>query len=50
MFLWTSNLGMKTFGTTSKEAKISKPLAANQGLYNGFLAYRINFRISSSCS
>jgi putative membrane protein len=29
---------MKTFGTTPEEAKISKPLAANQGLYNGFLA------------
>ena len=38
MFLWTSPKGMKTFGTTKEEAENSKVLAANQGLYNGFLA------------
>jgi putative membrane protein len=29
---------MKTFGTTKEFAEASKSLAANQGLYNGFLA------------
>ena len=39
MFLWTSTKGMKTFGLKSKEfAEDTKVLAANQGLYNGFLA------------
>lgn len=38
MFLWTKPLGRKTFGTTREEAETSKTLAANQGLYNGFLA------------
>lgn len=38
MFLWTSPRGRKTFGTTAEEAETTKVLAANQGLYNGFLA------------
>ncbi len=39
MFLWTTPKGIKTFGIKSKEfANESKVLAANQGLYNGFLA------------
>jgi putative membrane protein len=38
MFLWTRPLGMKTFGTTPEFAQASATLAANQGLYNGFLA------------
>ncbi|ANS76226.1 hypothetical protein AWM70_17920 [Paenibacillus yonginensis] len=38
MFLWTTPRGMKTFGTTKEVAEASKSLAANQGLYNGFLA------------
>jgi len=39
MFLWTSPKGIKTFGLKSKEfAEENKVLAANQGLYNGFLA------------
>jgi putative membrane protein len=38
MFLWTRPLGMKTFRTTPEYARQSAPLAANQGLYNGFLA------------
>jgi putative membrane protein len=38
MFLWTTPRGMKTFGTTPEQAEASKTLAANQGLYNGFLA------------
>ena len=39
MFLWTSKKGIKTFGLESKEfAEKTKVLAANQGLYNGFLS------------
>jgi putative membrane protein len=38
MFLWTKPKGLKTFGKTLEEAKQSAALAANQGLYNGFLA------------
>jgi len=38
MFLWTTARGMKAFGTTREFAESSKALAANQGLYNGFLA------------
>lgn len=38
MFLWDRPKGMKTFGTTQEFATSSKALAANQGLYNGFLS------------
>jgi putative membrane protein len=38
MFLWETSFGMRTFGTTPEFARASAPLAANQGLYNGFLA------------
>ena len=38
MFLWTTPRGRKAFGTTPEFAEQSKVLAANQGLYNGFLA------------
>ena len=39
MFLWTTPKGIKTFGLKSKEfAEETEVLAANQGLYNGFLA------------
>ena len=38
MFLWDKPLGMKTFRNTPEKAEITKVLAANQGLYNGFLA------------
>ena len=38
MFLWTTPSVRKNFGTTEEFAKESKALAANQGLYNGFLA------------
>jgi len=37
MFLWTTPTGRKTFGTDAEFAEASKGLAANQGLYNGFL-------------
>lgn len=38
MFLWTTPRGMAAFGTTPEFAASSAVLAANQGLYNGFLA------------
>jgi len=38
MFLWDRPKGRKIFGTTPEFAAASKALAANQGLYNGFLA------------
>jgi putative membrane protein len=38
MFLWQKPFGLKTFQLTPEEAKLMAPLAANQGLYNGFLA------------
>jgi putative membrane protein len=37
MFLWTTPGGRHVFGTTEQFAQESKALAANQGLYNGFL-------------
>ena len=46
MFLWTKPKGIKTFGLKSKEfAEETKVLAANQGLYNGFLAAGLLFSI-----
>jgi putative membrane protein len=38
MFLWETPRARKAFGTTPEFAKASRVLAANQGLYNGFLA------------
>jgi len=38
MFLWTKPTGRRVFGLTPDFAAASKTLAANQGLYNGFLA------------
>lgn len=38
MFLWDKPYGRKAFGLTPEFATASKALAANQGLYNGFLA------------
>lgn len=38
MFLWDKPTGMKTFGLSPEKAQDTKVLAANQGLYNGFLA------------
>ncbi|MDX6359131.1 MAG: putative rane protein, partial [Nocardioidaceae bacterium] len=37
MFLWTTPTGRRTFGLEAAFAEESKSLAANQGLYNGFL-------------
>ena len=38
MFLWTTPFGRRTFRLTPELAAATKGLAANQGLYNGFLA------------
>ncbi|WP_291137376.1 DUF1304 domain-containing protein [Hydrogenophaga sp.] len=38
MFLWDTPKGMKAFNLTPEQAAQTKVLAANQGLYNGFLA------------
>ena len=38
MFLWTKPLGRRIFGLSAEAAASSATLAANQGLYNGFLA------------
>ncbi|GAA4269142.1 DUF1304 domain-containing protein [Hyunsoonleella aestuarii] len=46
MFLWTKPKGIKTFSLKSKEfAEETKVIAANQGLYNGFLAAGLIFSI-----
>jgi putative membrane protein len=38
MFLWTRPAGLRIFRMSPEKAQSSKVLAANQGLYNGFLA------------
>jgi len=38
MFLWTKPFGLRTFGQSAEDAERTRVLAANQGLYNGFLA------------
>ena len=38
MFFWTKPLGLRVFANTPEKAADSAVLAANQGLYNGFLA------------
>jgi putative membrane protein len=38
MFLWTRPIGRRVFGLAPEVMAAAAPLAANQGLYNGFLA------------
>ncbi|HRC88072.1 MAG TPA: DUF1304 domain-containing protein [Thermoanaerobaculia bacterium] len=38
MFLWTQPTGRRVFGLSPEMAEATRTLAANQGLYNGFLA------------
>ncbi|MCA1536036.1 DUF1304 domain-containing protein [Bradyrhizobium sp. NBAIM03] len=38
MFLWDKPLGLKVFWNSPEKAEITRVLAANQGVYNGFLA------------
>jgi putative membrane protein len=47
MFLWTKPTGRKVFGNTPEFAEASKVLAANQGLYNGFLVAGLAWGIGS---
>lgn len=46
MFLWTKPAGLRAFGQTREAAEASKVLAANQGLYNGFLAAGLAWGLS----
>lgn len=46
MFLWTKPIGLKAFGLTPERAEATKVLAANQGLYNGFLAAGLVWSLS----
>ncbi len=45
IFLWNTPKGRKTFNLTPEFAAASKVLAANQGLYNGFLAAGLSWGI-----
>ena len=47
MFLWTRPLGMKVFRNTPEKAEITRVLAANQGLYNGFLAVGLMWGVAA---
>jgi putative membrane protein len=47
MFLWTTPFGAKTFGRTPDQMRATKELAANQGLYNGFLAAGLAWSIGT---
>jgi len=46
MFLWTKPYGRRVFGLTPEKAEITRSLAANQGLYNGFLAAGLAWGLS----
>ena len=46
MFLWSTPFGVRTFGLTPEFAAASRSLAANQGLYNGFVAAGLAWGLS----
>ena len=46
MFLWDKPAGLRVFRQTPEQAAVSKVLAANQGLYNGFLAAGVFWGLS----
>jgi len=46
MFLWTKPYGRRVFGLTPEKAEATRSLAANQGLYNGFLAAGLAWGLS----
>jgi putative membrane protein len=48
MFLWATPYGQKNFGRTKEQQEDTKVLAANQGLYNGFLAAGLAWSIVGS--
>jgi putative membrane protein len=47
MFLWTTPLGMKIFRMSETQAQMTKVLAQNQGLYNGFLSSGIFYGLAT---
>ena len=47
MFLWTRPLGLRTFRNTPEKAEVTRVLAANQGLYNGFLAAGLLYAVAT---
>ena len=48
MFFWTKPIGLKVFNQTLEAAGSSAVLAANQGLYNGFLAAGLIWALSTA--
>ena len=50
MFLWEKPAGLRAFGQTAQNARTTKVLAANQGLYNGFLAAGLGYSLIASDS
>ncbi len=48
MFLWTHPIGLEVFGLSPEFAKDSAALAANQGLYNGFLSAGLLWSLKTS--
>ena len=50
MFLWDKPAGLRAFGQSQEAATASKVLAANQGLYNGFLAAGLFWGLSLGAS
>ena len=47
MFLWTRPAGLKVFRNTPEKAAATRVLAANQGLYNGFLAAGLLYAVAT---
>jgi putative membrane protein len=47
MFLWTRPPGLKAFRNTPEKAEATRALAANQGLYNGFLAAGLLYGVAT---
>ena len=47
MFLWTRPAGLKVFRNTPEKAAVTRVLAANQGLYNGFLAAGLLYAVAT---
>ncbi|MCR6662835.1 MAG: DUF1304 domain-containing protein [Luteimonas sp.] len=47
MCLWTRPIGLKTFRNTPEKAETTRVLAANQGLYNGFLAAGLLYGVAT---
>jgi putative membrane protein len=50
MFLWKRPHGRRTFGLSAEHAEITSSLAANQGLYNGFLAAGLFWGLSQGAA